>query len=75
MLHRRGVELGADCRKDFFALRAFCHDAYLDEFVSFQGQRDFLQHRFGQARVAYHHRWIQRVRAAFQSEALGYGKR
>ena len=56
MLNRCGIQLRADGRQDFCALRAFRHDADLDQFVDFQGLRDFLQHRLGQARIAYHDR-------------------
>ncbi len=50
------------------------HDANFDEFMGFQGQCDFFQHRFGQTRVAYDYRRTEGVRAAFEGETFGYGK-
>ena len=75
MLHRRGLERGADAREHRLARFVVgIENPHLDELVGAQVDVDFVQHALGQPLLADADHRLQPVRPGTQVAPLGWGQ-
>ena len=75
MLHRGGLQAGAQIGEEGLAIVAFgAIDAHLDQFVGLQAAVDLGQHGFAEAVLADAGDRIEGMGAGAQGAALGWGQ-